>query len=184
MRQLYRRIVNTVETAVWGSSAFVLLALALLVSIELICRNFFNFSLKVVEECSFIMLSYISYMSAAFAFHKRAHVAVEFIYGKMPVSIRKILYIITYSGSLIFLTYVVKVGFSFAKSAGKIPLTITRLPKTYIYIWLPVGAVFMIFSIICDLIDTLVWKDSESLMTSEEKQALEIEGMQKAHIQG
>lgn len=62
-------------------------------------------------------------------------------------------------------------------SAGKIPLTITRLPKNVIYIWLPVGAVFMIFFIICDLIETLVFKDPASLMTAEEKQAQEIEEM-------
>lgn len=180
MRQVYNRIVTIVETAIWGSSAFVLLTLAALVSVELICRNFFNFSLKIVEECSFIMLSYISYMSAAYAFHKRSHVAVEFLYGKMPHVVRKTLYTITYVGSLVFLAFVVKVGINFARSAGKIPLTITRLPKTLIYIWLPVGAGFMIFSIICDLIDTLAFHNPQSLMTAEERQAIEIENMKKS----
>ncbi|MBE7724063.1 MAG: TRAP transporter small permease [Enterocloster citroniae] len=179
MRQIYNKIVTTVETAIWGSSAFVLLTLAALVSVELFCRNFLNYSLKIVEECSFIMLSYISYMSAAYAFHRRAHVAVEFIYGKRSRTARKTLYVITYTGSLVFLAFVVKVGIAFAHSAGKIPLTITRLPKTYIYIWLPIGAGFMIFSIICDLIDTLVFKNPLSLMTAEERQAAEIEKMKK-----
>ena len=117
------------------------------------------------------------YLSAAYAFHRRAHVAVEFVYGKLPNVARKVLYICTYVGSLIFLVFVTKIGFEFAMSAGKIPLTITRLPKNVIYIWLPVGAVFMIFFIICDLIETLVFKDPASLMPAEEKQAQEIEEM-------
>lgn len=177
MKETYYKTVKVVETLIWGSAAFMLMALAVLVSTELICRNFFNFSLKIVEECSFIMLSYISYMSAAFAFHKRAHVAVEFLYGKLPDIARRILYTATYVGCLIFLAYVTKVGFAFAQSAGKIPLTITRLPKSIMYIWLPVGAIFMIFFIVCDLVETLVFKDPNSLMTSEERQALEIEKM-------
>ncbi|MCI9017416.1 MAG: TRAP transporter small permease [Lachnospiraceae bacterium] len=177
MKKMYYKILKVIETAVWGSAAVMLLALAALVSVELICRNFFDFSLKIVEECSFIMLSYISYLSAAYAFHRRAHVAVEFVYGKLPNVARKVLYICTYVGSLIFLVFVTKIGFEFAMSAGKIPLTITRLPKNVIYIWLPVGAVFMIFFIICDLIETLVFKDPASLMTAEEKQAQEIEEM-------
>ncbi|NBK91991.1 TRAP transporter small permease subunit [bacterium 1XD21-13] len=177
MKKMYYKVVKVIETAVWGSAAIMLLALATLVSVELICRNFFDFSLKIVEECSFIMLSYISYLSAAYAFHRRAHVAVEFVYGKLPNVARKVLYICTYVGSLIFLVFVTKIGFEFAMSAGKIPLTITRLPKNVIYIWLPVGAIFMMFFIICDLIETLVFKDPTSLMTAEEKQAQEIEEM-------
>lgn len=177
MKKMYYQVVKIIETAVWGSAAIMLMALATLVSVELVCRNFFDFSLKIVEECSFIMLSYISYLSAAYAFHKRAHVAVEFLYGKMPHVARKVLYICTYTGSLIFLTFVTKIGFQFAGSMGKIPLTITRLPKKVIYIWLPVGAVFMIFFIICDLIETLIFKDPTSLMTAEERSVQEIEEM-------
>lgn len=177
MKKAYYKFVKVMETLTWGSSALMLLALAALVSTELICRNFFNYSLKIVEECSFIMLSYISYISAAYTFHRRSHVAVEFLYGKMPMVARRTLYTITYAGCIVFLGYVTKVGFAFAKSAGKIPLTITRLPKTWMYIWLPIGAILMIFFIVCDLVETLIFKDPTSLKTAEERQVEEIEEM-------
>lgn len=177
MKKTYFNAVKVVETCVWGSAAFVLIVLAGLVSAELLLRNVFSYSLKIVEECSFIMLSYISYMSAAYAFRKKAHVAVDFLYGKMNDRLRTVLYALTYAGSIIFLVFVVKMGYEFARSAAKIPLTISRIPKFYIYIWLPVGAVFMIFFIVCDLIETLVMKDRTSLMTTEERQVQEIEAL-------
>lgn len=179
MKKVYQNFVKVVETIIWGSAALMLVALAIFVSAELISRNLFNYSFKIVEECSFIMLSYISFMSAAYAFKRRSHVAVEFLYGKMPQTARKTLYIITYVGCIIFLSFVTKVGFAFTKTAGKIPLTITRLPKSVMYIWLPVGCIFMIFFIICDMIETLAFKDPTALMTSEEIQAKEIEEMLK-----
>lgn len=175
MKKRYFKVVKAVETGVWGSAALVLITLAGLVSAELLLRNVFSYSLKIVEECSFIMLSYISYMSAAYAFRKKAHVAVDFLYGKMNNKIRLILYTLTYTGSIIFLGFVVKLGYEFAMNAAKIPLTISRIPKMYIYIWLPVGAVFMIFFIVCDLIETLLMKDRTSLMTTEERQIKDLE---------
>lgn len=165
---------NIVEKFVFFVSAVLIIVVSTIVSMELISRNL-GHSFVIVEELSMILLGWISFFSAAYAFRKRAHVAVDFLFAKFNKKVKVILYTLTYSFALVFMIYIIDVSIQNAVTQMNIKLTLSRLPRGLIYWGLPIGGCFIVFFILVDLIETLILKRRASLITEDEKYTSDIE---------
>lgn len=185
--KVFDGICTCIEKFLFYFVSVLIVAISTLVSAEIISRNIFNHSFVIVEELSMIMLAWIAAYSCAYTLRKRGHVVVDGIFAKFSKKGRLILYTITYVGCMIFMIYIVASSFKFAKLQMKIPMTLSRIPRGWIYWGLPTGGCFTIFFFITDLIETLIFKRERSILTSmevtlaqveEEKNAL---AMEKKH---
>lgn len=167
-------IVDFVEKFVFIIAATLIIIVSTVVSAELISRNL-GHSFIIVEELSMILLGWISFFSAAYAFRKRAHVVVDFIYAKFGTKTKVVLYTVTYIFALVFMVYIIDASIKIAVIQMNIPMTLSGLPRGLIYWGLPIGGCFIVFFIITDLIESLILKRKESLLTEEEKYTQDIE---------
>lgn len=167
-------IADIVENVVFFIAAILIIIVSTIVSVELISRNL-GHSFVIVEELSMILLGWISFFAAAYAFRKRAHVVVDFIYAKFRTKTKIILYALTYIFALVFMIYIIIASTKIALVQMNIPMTLSRLPRGMIYWGLPVGGSFIVFFIITDLIETLIFKRKDSLLTEEEKYVQDLE---------
>lgn len=181
-KSIFDAVVGFFETIVFVVAAICIIVLAALVSAEIIMRNL-GHSMVIIEELCFIVLGWTAFLSAAYTFRRRGHISIDFFYGKLPLTWRKIIYAVTYAGIIVFFVYIAYKGWGIANRQMMIPLTQSRLPRGLIFWGLPVGTIFCIFFMLADLAETFVFGNTASLTTQEEKQVEEIEaGRAKAAI--
>lgn len=173
-KSVFDAVVGFFETIVFVITSTCIIVLAALVCAEIIMRNLGR-SMVIIEELCFILLGWTAFLSAAYTFRRRGHISIDFFYGKLSPTWRKILYAITYTGIIVFFAYITDKGLGIALRQMKIPLTQSRLPRGLIFWGLPVGTGCCIFFMLADLIETFVFGNNASLTTQEEKQIEEIE---------
>jgi TRAP-type C4-dicarboxylate transport system permease small subunit len=84
------------------------------------------------------------------------HIAVEYFVKKLfPTNIQDWIYLVTQSMVLIFLFSVIISGFPFAVGQWHMRATSTDIPKTFVYLSIPVSMSFMVFHILFQMISKL-----------------------------
>jgi len=178
----FERIAWVIERILFYICSGAMLAVSLVVCIEIISRNVFGHSFIWVEEFSLIMLGWIAFLSAAYTLRKKGHVALEFLYKKFPMNMRKLLYILFTIGMCLFFFYIFLSGVKNCRMQMSIPLTQTRLPRGLIFMGLPVGCCLMIYFFIVEFAETIFWGDKTALMASDELvQYTPVEGDENEH---
>ncbi len=167
-KDIFEKIAWVVERIVFWFCTFLLLGITAIVCLEILSRNIVGHSFIWVEEISMIMLGWLAYISAAYTVRKKGHVALEFLYKKFPMPARKALFVIFTLGMIAFFAFIFTSGVGNAKMLSRIPLTQTRLPRGLIYSGLPVGCVLMIYFFIVDFVETIFFKQTDSLMAADE----------------
>ena len=124
------------------------------VSLEIFFRYCIGTTLMVgiqeIAKWSFVWLATIS--CAAVAGHEK-HIAVEYFVKRFfPMHAQNYIYIITQVLVLFFLFSVVVSGFPFAVDQWHMRATSTDIPKTFVYLSIPVSMSFMIFHTLIQLI--------------------------------
>lgn len=173
-RSIFSVVVTAVENLVFAVSAICIIALAVLVSVEIIARNL-GHSMIITEELCFIMLGWTAFLTAAYTFRKRGHISIDFFFDKLPLGARKVVYTITCLGIIVFLAFIAYKGYGIAGRQMLIPLTQSRLPRGLIFWGLPVGCVISIFFLVAEMIETFLFKNNATFITQEERQIAEIE---------
>ena len=153
--------VATVSNVVGGVC---ILLMMVLISFEVIARNFLDLSTLVSDEYSGYLMVFITYWGAATAFHSGAFVRVEAFFDRFPKKVRSILNVIYELLFLVFNSYLLVYFF---KSLHKVFIfqseasTVARTP-----LWIPYGICWLgilIFEIylVINLAETFVRKRKE-----------------------
>lgn len=174
-QNIFNLILDSMEKALFYFVSVLIVLVSSIVCIEIISRNIFQFSFVMVEELTMILLGWIAYFSAAYTVRKRGHVTVDFLYEKLNFSTRKIFHVVTSIAIIIFMAYILFASWDYMQMQMKVPLTQSRIPRGYIAMGLPFGTILIIFFTIADLIETLIFQKKDSLYTSIEKVAEELE---------
>ena len=139
------RIINRAEELV---VCFVLLEMAILTFVQVVMRYLFGTSLTWAEEILRYQLCFVAFMGADIGLHYGAHLKAEIINLLVKGSRgRAILNAFVFLMIFIFCFVFGYYGFSMVlKVAATGQLTAaTRIPKFYIYLPIPLGALFMCF---------------------------------------
>ena len=137
---------------------FVMCSLMLcIVSLEVFWRYCLGTTLMVgIQEIAKWSFVWLATMACAAVLGREKHIAVEYFVKKFfPVAVQNWIYIITQVVVLFFLISVVVTGFPFAIDQWHMRATSTDIPKTFVYLSIPVSMSFMIFHILIHLISRI-----------------------------
>ena len=137
---------------------FVMCSLMLcIVSLEVFWRYCLGTTLMVgIQEIAKWSFVWLATMACAAVLGREKHIAVEYFVKKFfPVAVQNWIYIITQVVVLFFLISVVVTGFPFAIDQWHMRATSTDIPKTFVYLSIPVSMSFMIFHILTQLISRI-----------------------------
>ena len=137
---------------------FVMCSLMLcIVSLEVFWRYCLGTTLMVgIQEIAKWSFVWLATMACAAVLGREKHIAVEYFVKRFfPTSVQNWIYIITQVVVLFFLISIVVTGFPFAIDQWQMRATSTDIPKTFVYLSIPVSMSFMIFHMLTQLISKI-----------------------------
>lgn len=152
------KIVSTAIEVLQKLAGLMLFAMVLVITIQLIGRNFLKTSTAWTEEVSRMLLVWMTFIGSPVALHKGEHLMVDLIYERLNPTWRRIIRVLTSVIIIAFCCFIIKLGVDLC--ANKVILNSTtaaaNIPRVYIYAALPFGGVMLLLVAINQLIDGIM----------------------------
>ena len=104
------------------------------------------------NELATVTFTWVVFIGASAAFKHKMHIGIDLLVKNAPSKIRTALVISANLIILIFLGYVTVSGLSFSIVSYKQPTSVLRIPKTFVFLAVPMGFGLMFLHHIIDLI--------------------------------
>jgi TRAP-type C4-dicarboxylate transport system permease small subunit len=118
---------------------FILVAMTVLVSLQVVCRSQFNISIKWVEEVSLIGMIYVTFFTLALGIHYDSHLRIEMFVQWLPRRGRQALEFVN-NLLLLFVSFLmVYFGWQLTRYGMASIMPATHLPTSIIYLPTPIA---------------------------------------------
>jgi|GEM_PF-1993400 len=125
--------------------------------IEVVLRRIFNLTLLVgISEIINWCFVWFVVIGCAALVKLKGHIAIDYFVQKLiPQKLHDLLIILINIIIMIFLIYVTISGFIFSREQLAITATAAKIPKTYVYLSIPIGMTFMFLHIIVQTVEKI-----------------------------
>jgi len=120
--------------------------MALLVILTVILRYIFGIGFMWVTELVTYLFIFNIFFGAAIGIIKKEHIAVDVFLKRMPENVQYIINVITEIIIIIVQVQVIRSSIQWISKTGGILTPGLNMPSIYIYIVIPISAVFIIFN--------------------------------------
>ena len=158
MMKQFSKILDMIESVVkfFIAASFIVMVFAMIY--QVILRYIFSASNIWSEELSCFLFAYIIMLGAGIATRKGSHLQVDFLINLLKPKGKCIVTIISTFAGICFLVFFGYHAIILCESTANSISTGLKLPMTYVYASLPIGAVLMILSsieVILKNVDTI-----------------------------
>lgn len=143
MKNTVRRIVSVLDSAFEYLGLCLLFAMVLIVTWQVFARQGLGQAPSWSVEASLILMVWIGFIGIAIGFRERVHISLEFLVGRLPETLQKIIQKLIYGLALAFGLFLVVQGWEFTGQTLNSTLPSTGLPRATLYAVLPLSG-FMI----------------------------------------
>jgi TRAP-type C4-dicarboxylate transport system permease small subunit len=137
----------------WSCQA-ALAAMSAVVLLQVLLRYVFAAPLVWAEEASVFLMIWVTFIGSGIAIRKKAHIAMTLVADRLPVSIARAVLATSNFAIVAFLAVVAWQGFRLAAFVSDQPSPAMRIPMTWPYLAIPVGALFMIGQVLATMIES------------------------------
>ncbi|NLM52050.1 MAG: TRAP transporter small permease [Firmicutes bacterium] len=159
---------NWYRLAITISCLIVTLAMLIIVA-EVTARKFFNYSIQFVMQFSGYTLFAVTFFAAAWVLREKSHLSVTFVIDNFKQRTRAIhdliLKIIGFLISVFLLYITAHYLVNSVIATGMSTEYPIRFPLAYIFVWMPVGWLFMVIEYLLQ-----IWQDLKSLIKPKQTQ--------------
>jgi TRAP-type C4-dicarboxylate transport system permease small subunit len=120
---------------------------------QVVLRYVFRSPLVWAEEASVFLMIWISFVGSGLAIRDGAHIAMNLLYERLPPLWSRVVLAASCLAILAFLGVLFWQGVRLALFVGDQPSPALRIPMTWPYLIMPVGAAFMVLEIVAALAD-------------------------------
>jgi len=125
--------------------SLILVILVVLCFSQVVARYVLRTSLSWSEELVRYLLLWFGMLTAGYCFKLKAHIALVFVFKKLPFLFRKIINIFIFAVlNIIFLVMIIW-GFKYAYMGKDIYSSTINLPMVFVYAAIPVGGGIMLY---------------------------------------
>lgn len=135
--------------------AFLVAALIALTIVGVFARYVLNSPIPWGEEVSLALFCWFIFAGAGSAIRKKSVVSVDIVYNMFPLKLKKILTTATTVLCVVAYLVTVYLGWKLALQMGASRTGYLKISYTYLYASIPVGSIFAIFALICNLRDLI-----------------------------
>ena len=146
----------TEKFSTWGLdiASVLIFMMSLLITAEVICRSFLNFSLLVADEFSGYFCVGVACLGVASSLRSKSFVKIDILYDRMSKKWKNISFLIVRLISFIYVAIVLNSAWGFVMTSYKYKMTsmfMTKTPLIYPQFLIIIGLVFLIFQIVVDI---------------------------------
>ena len=104
------------------------------------------------NELATVTFTWVVFIGASAAFKHKMHIGIDLLVKSLPKNPRVIVVTLVNILILVFLGYVTVSGLSFSIISYKQPTSVLRIPKTYVFLAVPIGFGLMFMHHVWDMI--------------------------------
>jgi len=138
--------------------AFLLLLLIIVITIQIVGRNFIKISTHWTEETSKYILIWLTFLGSPVVLYKGGHLIVDLFYLKFQPRVRHWVHFFSDFFILLFCCYLTYFGFMLCTNKFVLNFTspAANIPRVYIYSALPIGAALMVIYSLWNIYETIL----------------------------
>lgn len=136
--------------------AVLLMVMSAVVFYQVFSRFVLDESLRWSEELARYIMIWAVFIGSALAIRKMELISVDAIKELMPEKAIKVLNILVYLSSIVFLVVLVQYGFEMASNVSTQTSPAMRIPMSWAYAAIPIGSIFMIINCIAIVIENIL----------------------------
>lgn len=126
-----------------------------LVFTQIIYRYVLTRPIPWAEEAARYAFVWATFLGASVAVRTKAHTGVDFFLNRVPDKVKKMMVLLSYIASIIFLGIISRYGLSIALRVMRQTSPALQLPMTYAYIAIPIGAFLMLLNFVYLLLEEI-----------------------------
>lgn len=136
--------------------------MSVIVFLQVVLRYIFQTGLGWVEEVSVLLMMWTAFVGGSILFYDKSNIAITIVLDKMKGSSLKIMKILFCIVTLIFSFILFKYGIDFARVGLLIKFGGIDIPRFWSYLSIPIGALFVSYFTMVDLIKILFTNGGDS----------------------
>lgn len=140
MNRIFKRSNDLLEYA----AMLMVVAMTVIISAQVFCRYFLNFTPGWTEEVAKLLLVWITCIGFSVGVYKGLHLSIEIFVRNLPKLLQKIIYFIDECAILFFGYVLVRYGTELAQRMTSSTLPATQWNGSVLYIMVPITGVFAI----------------------------------------
>jgi len=137
------------------TSGIILGVLIIIVFSQVVARYILNNSFPWAEELPIFLFAWISFLGAACALREEQHLSVNIFLNLLPNYLSKILKVFAKILVLFFVIITVFNGIKFSYVLRNSTFVVMNISKSWYYLSLPIGGIFMIYFIFFQIINLI-----------------------------
>lgn len=137
-------------------------AMTIIISSQVFCRYFLNFTPGWTEEVSKLLLVWITCIGFSVGVYKGLHLSIEIFVKNLPKVVKQVIYFIDECVILFFGYVLVRYGIQLAERMTSSTLPATQWNGSVLYIMVPITGVFAVLYAIRNILLLIKGKEGES----------------------
>lgn len=128
----------------------VLIALMVVLVVSVFCQitlRFFNYSIAWTEELSRYSMIWMTFLGAAYALAKRAHIRMEFFVDRTAGILKQVLIVLAAAVCLVFFVLMVVKGYELSMRVMDQPSAVLQVPMGIVYSVIPISGVILVVNL-------------------------------------
>ncbi|MGM8211912.1 TRAP transporter small permease [Virgibacillus sp. W0430] len=124
-----------------------IMGVTLLLFVNIILRYFFSAGITWAEELIRYVIIWITFLGSAICFRRGIHVGIDLLMDYLPKSGKKIVQLLIYFISILFMLLLIKYGFelvAFSMNTSQVSPAL-QVPMYWVYLAIPIGAILSLF---------------------------------------
>jgi len=150
--RMLQRVLQIINTAMKHLLNLIMVVLVVSTFMQVVFRFVIKNPLAWTEELSRYCLIWLTFLGAAYAMSKKAHIMVEFFINLFPPVGRKIIISLAAIINLVFFYILIFYGLQLVQSSMSQLSPVLRIPMGVIYLAIPIGGFFLAVNLIPNLI--------------------------------
>lgn len=151
--KMYLNLIDIANKIIGYVLAAVLGVMSVVIFAQVISRNLFGSSIPWSEELARFLMVFLVMFGAVVALRQGNLIAVDIIHERVGGTPGKVIKILTHITSMIFYAVILVFGWEFAQAASNQFAPATELSMFYVYLSLPLAALFLLLNSIAGILD-------------------------------
>jgi TRAP-type C4-dicarboxylate transport system permease small subunit len=126
-------------------SIIFIFAMCIIMWFQIFYRYILRLGIPWAEEIAKYLMVWMAMLGAALVMWEKGHVAVEFLYDKIPPKIARWVKLLQLIVQIILVFVIMTEGWKYAQTGWRSISPTTKIPRFYPYLSIPVGAALMLF---------------------------------------
>ncbi|BAK16551.1 TRAP-type C4-dicarboxylate transport system, small permease component [Solibacillus silvestris StLB046] len=127
-----------------------LIALMVVLVVSVFCQitlRFFNYSIAWTEELSRYSMIWMTFLGAAYALAKRAHIGMELFVDRTEGLLKQVLIVLTAAVCLVFFVLMVVKGYELSMRVMDQPSAVMQVPMGIVYSVIPISGIILVVNL-------------------------------------